>query len=192
LDKANTFANKFSTNSTLCDTSQLPPQIPAVNTHMSKIYFRTRAVYKILLNLDSNKSAGPDCLPAEVLKKTAASIAKPLRNLFHLSFTSGVFPSSWKIANVSPIPKKGNKSDPSNYRPIAICSILAKVMETIINQKLSKYLETNSIISDRQYGFRPNRSTGDLLTYLTQKLNYMLQRNGEGCVVALDISKAFD
>jgi len=65
-------------------------------------------------------------------------------------------------------------------------------METIINQKLSKYLETNGIISDRQYGFRPNRSTGDLLTYLTQRLNSILQHSGEGCVVALDISKAFD
>jgi len=127
-----------------------------------------------------------------IVHQSSASIAKPLSKLFHLSFTSGIFPSAWKIANVSPIPKKGNKSDPNNYRPIAICSILAKIMETIINRKLSKYLEHNSIINDRQYGFRPNRSTGDLLTYVSQKLNAALHLSGEACIVALDISKAFD
>jgi hypothetical protein len=114
------------------------------------------------------------------------------RNLFHLSFCTGIFPSAWKIANVSPIPKKGVKSDPNNYRPIAICSILAKIMESIINQKLSRYLETNRLINDRQYGFRPNRSTGDLLTLVSHKLNSTLHLSGEACVVALDISKAFD
>jgi len=69
---------------------------------------------------------------------------------------------------------------------------MAKIMETIINQKLIKYLETNRIIHDRQYGFRPKRSTGDLLTYISQKINSTLHGHGEACGVALDISKAFD
>jgi hypothetical protein len=60
-------------------------------------------------------------------------------------------------------------------------------MKTIINRKLMKYLESKNIIDDRQYGFRPNRSTGDLLTFVIQKLNSTLHRSGETCIVALDI-----
>jgi len=65
-------------------------------------------------------------------------------------------------------------------------------METILNRKLMKYLESKNLLNDRQYGFRPHRSTGDLLTYISQKLNSTLHGSGEACIVALDISKAFD
>jgi len=191
-EKADLFAKLFSKNATLSSSNLSPPQIPSVHHEMPKLYFRTRAVHKILLNLDVNKSTGPDGIPAVVLKNIASSIAKPLRNLFHLSFLSGTFPELWKVSNVTAIPKKGNKSNPSNYRPIAIASILSKIMETVLNRKLMKYLETKGLISDRQYGFRPNRSTGDLMTYISHKLSATLHDEGEACAVALDISKAFD
>ena len=90
------------------------------------------------------------------------------------------------------MPKKGESSNPANYRPIAICSILSKIMETIINHRLMAYLELNALISDRQYGFRRNRSTGDLMAYLTEKWNQAIHGFGESKVVALDITKAFD
>jgi len=192
LVKANLFGKLFSENSSLSPTSQSPPEIPLLHIQMPKIYFRTKDIYKILLNLNIKKSSGPDSIPALVLKNIAESISKPLRNLFHLSYNLGIFPSLWKVSNVSPVPKKGNKSDPANYRPIAICSILSKVMETIINGKIIKFLEKNHVINDKQYGFRPKRSTGDLMTYITEKLSSSLHRQGESCMVALDISKAFD
>ena len=65
-------------------------------------------------------------------------------------------------------------------------------METIINHKLMKYLEVNDLISDRQYGFRKNRSTGDMMALLCEKWNKAIHMFGESMVVALDISKAFD
>jgi len=69
---------------------------------------------------------------------------------------------------------------------------MSKVMEIIINQKLMKYLESNMLINDKQYGFRSKRSTGDLLTYLTLKLISVLHKGREAVSVSLDISKAFD
>ena len=149
-------------------------------------------VKKVLLGLNVNKSAGPDGISAQVLKKCASTLARPLRNLFYRSYSSGVFPSAWKVAQVQPVPKKGESSNPANYRPIAICSLLSKVMETIINYRLMAYLELNAFISDRQYGFRRNRSTGDLMAYLTEKWNRAIHGHGESKVVAFDITKAFD
>ena len=115
-----------------------------------------------------------------------------LNKLFQLSYTLGTFPTSWKIAHVFPIPKKGDKSNPLNYRPIAITSLISKTMETIITKQLLTFLETNNLLSDHQYGFRKARSTGDLLAYAVHVWSSALESCGESRVISLDISKAFD
>ena len=109
------------------------PFTPRASCTMPEVHIRTREVKRVLAKLDIKKSSGPDGIPGRVLKICSSSLAKPLRNLFYISFKSGKFPSCWKIANVQPVPKKGDLSDPGNYRPIAICSNLAKVMESILN-----------------------------------------------------------
>ena len=93
---------------------------------------------------------------------------------------------------VQPVPQKGDCSNPSNYRPIALTSTIAKVFESILNSHFLKHLESHSLLSDHQYGFRKARSTGDLLSYLTHVWSTALRNFGESYVVALDISKAFD
>ena len=85
-----------------------------------------------------------------------------------------------------------HKSDPSNYRPIAITSLISKTMETIITKQLLAFLETNNLLSDHQYGFRQARSTGDLLAYAVHAWSSALESYGESRVISLDISKAFD
>ena len=89
-------------------------------------------------------------------------------------------------------PKKGDKSNPLNYRPIAITSLISKTMETIITKQLLTFLETNNLLSDHQYGFRKARSTGDLLAYAVHVWCSALESSGESRVISLDISKAFD
>jgi hypothetical protein len=109
-----------------------------------------------------------------------------------MSMKQGIIPKEWKCANVVPVYKSGGKSDPNNYRPISLLSIISKVMESIINDKLRKHVFGLRLISDNQYGFRPNHSTLDLLTVTTQKWANALDKGQEVKVVALDISRAFD
>ena len=87
---------------------------------------------------------------------------------------------------------KGDPSQPSNYRPIALASILSKVFESILIRKIWKHLNASNLISDRQYGFRKERSTGGLLALLSDTWSSSSLEFGESFVVALDISKAFD
>lgn len=79
-----------------------------------------------------------------------------------------------------------------NYRPISLSSCFSKLFESIINRKILSFLERNLLLSDNQFGFRRNRSTADLLSYVTSLWNSHLDKLGESLVVALDISKAFD
>ncbi len=81
------------------------------------------------------------------------------------------------------MPKKGDGSNPINYRPIAF--------ESILNRKIQKHLSTYDLLSNHQYGFRKGRSTGDLLTLLTNSWSSSLSRFGE-TFSQLDISKAVD
>ena len=159
---------------------------------MPPIKLSTRKVRQTLLQLDTSKSKGPDGIPAIVLKTCAPELAPILNKLFQLSYTLGTFPTSWKQAHVFPIPKKGDKSTPFNYRPIAITSLISKTMETIITKQLLTFLETNNLLSDHQYGFQKARSNGDRLAYAVHVWSSALKSCGESRMISLDISKAFD
>ena len=112
--------------------------------------------------------------------------------LLHLILKSCTFPSAWKHALFQPVPKKGDLSNPSNYCPIALTSTIAMVFESLLNCHILKHLESNSLLSDHQYGFRKARSTGDLLSYLTHLWSSSFRNLGESYVVTFDISKPFD
>ena len=122
-------------------------------------------------------------------------ISRPLTEIINNVILTNTFPDIWKIALVTPVPKPGNKANPSNYRPISSLPILSKVAEKIITIQMRHYLETNSLISPRQYGFRQAHSTQSLLLQLTDKwLKTLDKKTGDRyiCLTALDIKKAFD
>ncbi|XP_050710739.1 uncharacterized protein LOC126995293 [Eriocheir sinensis] len=149
-------------------------------------------VFYALSGLNPQKAYGPDGVPPIVLKNCASVLSPCLVKLFRLCLSTSTFPSCWKYAFIQPVPKKGDRSNPSNYRPIALLSCLSKAFESILNRKIQKHFSTSDLLSDRQYGFRKGRSTGDLLAFLTDSWSSSLSRFGETFAIALDISKAFD
>ena len=78
-----------------------------------------------------SKATGADNISARMLKGTVSSITPSLTKMFNLSIKTGSFPQSWKCARVVPIPKGGDLSNPTNYRPISILPILSKVLESM-------------------------------------------------------------
>ena len=159
---------------------------------MPSINISYEDVVSALSELDTRKAYGPDGVPPVVLKSCARELAPCLESLFCLCLSTGSYPSCWKRALIQPVPKKGDPSLPSNYRPIALTSVLSKVFESILNGKIWKHLNSFKLISDRQYGFRKKRSTGDLLSLLSNHWFSSFQGFGESFAIALDISKAFD
>ena len=111
-----------------------------------------------MLQLSADKSAGPDGFHPALLKNCAESMAKPISMIFSKSFESGDLPSEWKTAHIVPIYKTGSKSDPAPYRPVSLTSVVCKLMESIIKDKLTQFLEDNKTISSHQHGFPAGRS----------------------------------
>ena len=198
-DKANILNNHFAKQSqTVTPNNEeqqslqsAPPTaaVPALGTFT----ITTQETLNVLNKLDTNKSCGPDLLPAKILKLTAIIIAEPLTKLFNKSLQSGVYPTLWKHANIKPIFKnKGSPSDPTNYRPISLLPCLSKVFEKIVFHHIYDHLNTNNLLTDRQSGYRPNHSTQLQLTYLTHRLYQTLDTGQDFTAIYLDISKYFD
>ena len=76
----------------------------------------TAGVQKLLANLNTNKMSGPDGLPNRIMKTSAEELAPAITEIYKRSLTTGTLPSDWRNASVSPIFKKGNKHEASNYR----------------------------------------------------------------------------
>ena len=154
--------------------------------------FSGRRVRRALCSLKTNKAYGPDGVPPHILKDFAFELATVLCRLFCLILKAGTYSLSWKHTLVQPVAKKGDRSNPSNYRPIALSSVIAKVFESIFNSHFLHHLEKNLLLSDHHYGLHKARSNGDLLSYLTHLWSSSLRDFRESFVVTLDISKAFD
>ncbi|CAH2210198.1 jg23746 [Pararge aegeria aegeria] len=116
-EKANILATLFAENSRLDSGSASPPTLSPCDSVMAEIKIRQGEVLKVLRNLDVNKASGPDGIPAIVLRTCAAELSPVLTRLFRLSFKNARIPKAWKVANVQPVPKKGSRADPANYRP---------------------------------------------------------------------------
>ena len=149
-------------------------------------------VEKQLRQLNPSKASGPDEIPPRLLKLVAHEIAPALSFVFQQSYESGVVPAQWKQALVSPVHKSGDKSDPTNYRPISLTCICGKVMEHIMLSHISKHLAVHNILADSQHGFRQGLSTTTQLTSVIHEWSSCLQKRSQTDAVFLDFQKAFD
>jgi hypothetical protein len=147
-------------------------------------------VETLLNSLDTNKATGSDEIPARLLKETASIIAPSIRKLFNKSLNQGTVPQDWKLANVVPVYKKGDKEYTENYRPISLLPIISKVLERCIFMNIRHHF--SQIIYDHQHGFLQGKSC---VTNLLEALDYVgacLDSGGQVDMVYLDMSKAFD
>ena len=149
-------------------------------------------IIKLINKLDSKKSPGFDEISAKFLQLCAPYISEPLANIFNASISKGIYPDLLKIARVTPIYKKGVKSDPSNYRPISVLSIVNKLFEKILHDRLYKYLTKFNILYEYQYGFRKGHSTTQALVEITDRIKSAIDRNELTCGIFIDLTKAFD
>ena len=149
-------------------------------------------VHKFLSTYKAKTSSGPDGISSAMLRNTAVAIAPHLTALFNLSLQQGRVPSTWKISNITPIHKSGETSTASNYRPISLLSLVSKVLERIIHNRLSDYLSRNNLLSNQQFGFRSGFSSQEALLTVTNDWHNLLASNRQATAVFFDIRKAFD
>ena len=144
-------------------------------------------VIMLLSTLDSSKSCSPDNIPARILKFCCDEIAPILTVIFTQSLNLGDLPENWLIGNITPIFKKGERANPTNYRPISLTSICCKVLEHILYHTITEHLNTYQILSDKQYGFRSNHSCETQLLSIVEELQLAMDLHLSVDLIFIDL-----
>ena len=176
----------------LHDSGASPPFQPSPYPKMPDISIAAEGIDTLLVGLNPHKAAGPDKFKPIVLQTLHNELAPILQLIFQRSLDTGKLPDIWKEANVPPIFKQGEKSDPSNYRPISLTCVICKVLEHIVASSVAKHFTELDILYDLQHGFREKRSCETQLIMLVDELAKNMQMGKQTDLILLDFSKAFD
>ena len=149
----------------------------------------TSAINKIKLG----KAPGPDNITPEMITHLPLLARFQLLRLFNQIWKTGQLPDIWKTATVIPILKAGKKAqDLNSYRPIALTCVTCKLMERLVANRLNWLFESKGILTNKQAGFRKNRSTLDPIMELQDKILKQLANSKYTLAVFVDIEKAYD
>lgn len=188
-DIANAFAVFFKSS---FSTSNMT--IPDVNVNINNTFSLEHVsesdVMGVLKQIKPKFTAGPDGIPAFILRDCAVVLAYPLMKIFNLCLNSRIFPDRWKLSRICPVFKKGDKNLVINHRPITIICNFSKVFEMLLHRNI--YENTRGLISNYQHGFMQGRSTTTNLFCITQYISESVDSGGQVDVIYTDFSKAFD
>ena len=162
------------------------------NTEMLDSPFTENEVMKAISSLKNQKAPGEDYILNEYIKLTSNVLTKFYTNLFNTVFETGVVPESWTTGLIVPIYKKGDPTNPSNYRGIALLPALGKVYTKLLNDRLERFSECYDLIYNNQGGFRKNNSTVDQVFVIQTLIDIFLKQNRKLYVAWIDYAKAFD
>ena len=157
-------------------------------------HITTKEIADAGLNLKSNKAAGPDGIPNEIIKVSLPFILTQLTLLFNAILNSGSFPDPWRIQSLSSLHKKGDIYQPPNYRGIAVGNSLSKLFLSILHNRLAKFAATHNLIPKVQIGYKKGARTSDhiltLKTIIDKYINQLPRKYLFACFV--DFKAAFD
>lgn len=152
-----------------------------------------KEVSKSIQKLRANSAAGHDGISPKIIKCLRYKLVPLMVILVNQIFASGIYPDSLKHAVVVPIYKgTGDPKDPANYRPISILSVLDKVIERILHNRLISFLTKNNILNCRQYGFRRRSNTEAAAIDLVSSIQGSLNAKERVIAIFMDLQRAFD
>ena len=181
--------------------SEIPPSSKSYADFLKKVnvrhsfFMKPTSCYeisKIISNLDSGKSLGPNSVPIYILKVSNDFFSELLSKVINLSFETGIFPDLCKLAKVIPIFKAGNENLCENYRPISLLPIYSKIFEKAMYSRIYEFLNKNNLIYNQQFGFRANHSTNHAIISLSEDIKSLLDTGQFVTGVFLDLKRAFD
>ena len=193
-DKVKMFPEIFSENSNLDDSSVSLPVFPSrANLKLHNVSVTTKMVRKVIMNLDLSKESGCDCISVVVIKNCEPELSYILAELFDKCLKESCLPDFWKVSSVVPVFRNVVERSPAKiYHPVSLPSVLSKVFEKLVNNRVFDHLEKCGVFSDFQYGFRSSRSTAYLPIVVTDRITRAFSKSEAIQAVPFDVSKAFD
>ncbi len=192
----------FFTDKTKTISSQFSPSLtqdpqPTRSTAQTPIFsfcpLTEAEVSKLLLS--SHPTTCPlDPIPSHLLQAISPALLPALTHIIYTSLLTGIFPTAFKQARVTPLLKKPtlNTSLIENYRPVSLLPFIAKTLERVVFNQVSLFLSQNNKLDTKQSGFRSGHSTETALLSVTEALRIAKADSKSSVLILLDLSAAFD
>ena len=193
-DSASTIASTINA-SMQPDPSLLSPNSSVADSTTITFSFQPvscNEVKRIILTLPSNKSPGFDKVTTKVIRDSLPVILGPLTDIINCSFITSTFPDEWKITEVIPLLKDGDKDQPANNRPLSLLVGASKICEKIALNQFISFLENSNKLTPYQSGNRQSHSTETLNISVNDMILEAMDKKMISALVLLDLSKAFD
>ena len=154
--------------------------------------FSVHEVLRAVKDINVSKSSGLQDISSFIIKETFAFLVNQVTFMLNLSLRTSTFPEAWKKALVIPLPKVGDLTQVSNYRPISLLPLPGKLLEKLIHKQFTDFIENNSLLSKFQHGFRKQHSTIHSITQFTNYVSGKMDRGLPTLAAFVDFRKAFD
>jgi hypothetical protein len=191
-EMANILNSFFATVFTRENRNNVPEKRRETDKNLSDIVITVDLIKKKIDCLRKDSAPGPDNIHPQLMKETKNEIAHPLSIIFRKSIDTGCVPRDWKLAKITPIFKKGQKTLASNYRPVSLTSVPCKILEGLIKDEMMEHLTINRLLNSSQHGFIPGRSCATNLTVFMDKVTKIIDEGSSADIFYLDFAKAFD
>lgn len=171
-------------------------ELPPANSRIDHLPIKPvtpKEVIDIISKLESKKSAGIDQITPTMLKQLPRQAMVKLTHHFNAAIRMRYMPRQWKVAEIITLPKPGKPTDDvASYRPISLLSVIAKIFEKLIRDRLKPIITERNIIPNHQFGFRDNHSTIDQVHRISEFIESAYEEKKTCAAVFLDVSQAFD
>jgi ribonuclease HI len=173
-------------------TERAPLNLQSTNQEPYNQLFTLQEL-KSAITRSKNTSPGPDCITNDMLKNLPDIATQYLLKIMNKFYTKETFPDNWRESIIVPVPKPNkDHSQPINYRPIALTSVICKTMEKIINNRLLDYLDSTPTFRNIQAGGLRKRSTTDHLVRLESAIRGAFVNSEHLISIFFDLEKAYD
>ena len=191
-EKASALNDFFVDQCTLPGNDDPLPHIDFKHTEFTEMVLTVEEVMKEIKVLKQNKAVGPDQIHNKLLVAAADIIADPLTKFFNRCLDNSIFPKIWKTAYVTPIYKKGNRDECTNYRPVSLLSCVGKLFERCVHVHMNTFFTQNKLIISAQSGFIKGDSTTSQLLSIYNDIVSNYDKGITTQSIFFDLSKAFD
>lgn len=140
--------------------------------------FDVTEMQQALHGLARGKSPGPDGISNEFLRALPVEGQQWLLDLYNDFLRTGNIPPGWSNSAIVMLHKKGNRTDPENYRPISLLNTTLKLFTQLLQNRLSSWAEEGNYLPEAQAGFRKGRNCDDQIFCLSHLVNRALRKRG--------------
>lgn len=156
--------------------------------------FTIEEIKDALNRMNPRKAPGADGIPVGIILRTFKAFPLSVAQVYNNCLQKGYFPPEWKTSVIVPIVKPGKQDseDASKYRPISLINVSGKLLEKLMINRITAYLNDNHLLSKNQYGFTPGKSTTDALIEVGKFVQRNTDKNNDVVLISLDVKGAFN